>query len=452
MGLCDDPGVKKERKKRFRTAPKSSGLNAGHRTRTQPSVVTEWSDWVVLQPEDLAHAVDPVLMSVASNHQIMHDTHGYIQNWYNPVCHEKYEGVPYDIPTIVDEDGPIMSFGNSPGFLPIIQQSCPFLTENELTELALESRTKLVKVVSTTTDLFNFLRELIEFCYGNIRIIKRFASLWERMQKAFEDAYKRARAQGHKEAAAYWLAWNFAIKPFLSDLRNLLCAMSALHKKMDWLRKTNRKVFYQTFTREFDLPVEDVWVNGLNFCNVTKADPPEMANGAYTQQFKYYSVKLKYVARAKLRLNLPDHLLDEMHGGVGALWAAYHGLTNPVGVIWEAIPFSWLIDYFLNFRSRLFQTMYDFNPFNEGVEVLGFGHSFKLHVIGTGRVCRDTGSEQLGWAEAGRVDYLLYRREAGLPYEGQASYFRVPSDWYKLSIIGSVVIGRLPGRRRRKSR
>jgi hypothetical protein len=174
------------------------------------------------------------------------------------------------------------------------------------------------------------------------------------MVKAFQDAYKRLISQGHKEAAAYWLAWNFAIKPFLKDLRSILCSVSALHKKLDWLRRNNHKVIFQTFRREFDLPVDpNLWHNGWILCVIDKADPPISANGTYMQQLKYHSVKLEYVARAKILLSIPDHLLDDAHGGVGALWAAYNGLTNPVAVIWEAIPFSWLVDYFVNVGDAL---------------------------------------------------------------------------------------------------
>lgn len=451
MGLCDNP-VEKKKKRKFRQPPKSSGQNAAHRYRTDPKIITQWSDWEIFQPEDLEHPVDPVLTSVPSKHQIMHDTHGFIQHWYNPICHEKYDGVNYSIPSIVDGDGTIVSFNNSPGFLEAFRATCPFLTPAQLDELALKSEQELVNIVVSKTDIFNFIREIIGVINGNLRVVKRFASLYERIAKAFDDAYKRLISQGHKETAAYWLAWNFAIKPFLSDLQDLLCAASALHKKMEWLRRNNGKVIYRTFTKEFDLPVDPDWLNGANLVTVNKADPPEMANGQYTQQLRYHSVKLRYVARAKIRLNMPAHLLDGAHGGMGALWAAYHGLTNPVAVIWEAIPFSWLIDYFLSYRSRLFQVMYDFNPFNEGVEVLGFGHSFKLEAIALGRIGRILPLLTEEWSPAERVDYSIYRREAGLPHSSQATYFRVPDNWYQLSIIGAVGVGRLPGRRRKPSR
>jgi hypothetical protein len=449
MSFCDPPDAKKKKSRRKRQYPKSSGRNAGHRVRSLPKELMIPVNQTVFQPGDGAFPDPITLMPIPEKQSTMYDTHGFIQNWYNPVCHERYDGVYYPIPEISDSDGPIVSFGSSPGFVQMFRDTLPFLTASELDELALQSEEKLSNVVSAEVDLFNFLRELIEFCSGNIRLIRRFSDLYTRMVKAFQDAYKRLISQGHKEAAAYWLAWNFAIKPFLKDLRSILCSVSALHKKLDWLRRNNHKVIFQTFRREFDLPVDpNLWHNGWILCVIDKADPPISANGTYMQQLKYHSVKLEYVARAKILLSIPDHLLDDAHGGVGALWAAYNGLTNPVAVIWEAIPFSWLVDYFLSFRARLFQRMYDFNPFNEGVNVLGFGHSFRWAAIAVGRISRNT-PDSAEWCSAGRVDYTLYRREAGLPYPGQISYFRVPSDWYRLSIIGAVGIGRLPKRRRR---
>lgn len=449
MSFCKPPGAKKKKKFRKRKPIHSTGLNAGHRERSLPKELKVACGWVVHQPDEAEGFLGPdELIWKNEKLSIMFDTHGFIQNWYNPVCHEKYNGAEYSIPTISDEDGPIVSFAKAPGFLQEVRGTIPFLSADELDELVLKSEEKLTDVVSAELDLFNFLRELIAFCSGNIKLIRRFSDLYTRMLEAFHAAYARLIKQGHKEAAAYWLAWNFAIKPFLADLRAILCQISSLHKKLDWLRRNNNKVIYQTYRREFDLPVnQNEWIDGWLLGSILRSDPPEMANGGYLTQLQYNSVKLEYVARAKIHLKIPDHLLDDAHGGVGALWSALNGLTNPVAVVWEAIPFSWLIDYFLSYRARLFQRMYDFNPFNEGVHVLGFGHSFKWTAVLAGRVIRRTDVDT-AIASAGRIDYILYRRESGLPYIEQIDLFRVPSDWYHGSIIGAVGLNHLPKRRR----
>lgn len=386
----------------------------------------------------------------------MFDTHGFQQNWYNPCTKEKFKSY-IDGFDPIEDTSEIMNFGStSPSVRSSIRASIPFLNSAQLDELALQSELKLSKLVDSNVDLINFLRELIQAITGNISAVRRFANLYERMMKAFQDAYKRLLKQGHKEAAAYWLAWNFAIKPFISDLRAILCGVSATYKKLDYLRKHNHRVIYLDYHRKdlesllsFD-PNE--WITADHILTVVRSPDWGLATpaaGGYKIQVRIHDVKLTYHARSKVFLDIPDYLLNGF-GAIGALWSALNGLTNPVAVIWEAIPFSWLIDYFLSLRARLFQHVYDFNPFNEGMTVLGFGHSFTYQASCSCRLWKTHPTN--GDAEVqmlGPVHYDLYNREKGLPYPEQVTFFRLPSNWYQASIIGAITVGFLPKRRRR---
>lgn len=452
--FCDNADKVLKRKKRKRKTSKSTGRNAGHRYRQHPKAGSKLIDWLVIQPGDGVLIPDPTtiidVLPEGGKHKEMWDTHGFIQNWYNPCIKENFEyGGASAIPSIWDEDGPIISFETtSPSLKPLVRNTHPFLSEIQLDELALRSEEKLTTVVKTEVSIVNFIIELISVCTGNIKSVKRFATIFEKIQRLYAMKLKQLRAQGVKEQSARWLAWNFAVKPFISDLKAILCSISNAYKKLKWLRDNNHKVVYLDYTRDDladQINLDNTWYSQL-LCVITRADPSGTPiNGSYVQQVRYSELTLKYHARSKIFLSIPDELLDGMKG-IGALWSAMQGLYNPVGILWEAMPFSWLIDYFLSYRARLFQRMFDFNPFDAGVEVLGFGHSFTLVVKGGARVQNQTAD----WTHHnyGGFEYSLFVRSAGLPVSEQSTLFRVPSDWYKGSIIGALAIGFLPKRRR----
>lgn len=451
-GICseDTPKKKKFRKRKYTF---STGRNAGHRFRGNPKMDYREIDWDFPNPSVGVQTYElGTLLECGDHTREMYDTHGYWQNHCNPcIVEEHQDGTHQPLPPIVDSEGVVVDFkSTTPSFRSTIREAIPFLSSAQLDELALKSEQKLSKVIDPTVSIANFILEIIELIHGNIKSVKRFKNLYDRMRDAFEKAYLRLRKQGHKEASAYWLAWNFAIKPFIKDLRSIICSMQTAHKRLAWIRDHNHKeviLHYQRRDLGKDLVYDPFhWYDGFPLCTVTRSDPS--VNGLYLYQVRVISAKLQYHAFSKIFLEIPDHLLERGDKGVGAMWAAVNGLTNPIGIVWEAIPFTWLIDYFLSYRSRLFQTMYDFNPFDEGVTVLGMGHAFTmemgLHVratnVSTGLVHHDYQG----------ASYKLYSREKGLPYPEQASLFRVPDSWYKGSIIAALAIQLM--KRRKSSR
>jgi hypothetical protein len=463
MGFCDDDTNqqirKLLRKKRKRKTSHSTGRNAGHRYRGKPKMVTQPIAWTVEQPGDDVSIPAPgtPIERRSPKTEEMWDTHGYIQNWYNPCVKEKYQGgnVPWE--NVEDEDGVVIDFHDqSPSARASIRATVPFLTEAQLDELALQSELKLSSVVKQNVMLVNFLLELYRTITGKISNIRKFSGVYNAAIKAYWKAKKRYLSQGHKEAAAHWLAWNFAIKPTISDLKGILCSITYADAKMKWMQNNNHKIVYMDYSRDLtellDYDPAEFLPGEFHF-SILKADPLASYPNGFYQTFVRWTdeVKLEYHARSKIFLDIPDDLLDG-NKGIGTLWAAMQGLYNPIGIVWEAIPFTWLIDYFLSYRARLFQQIYDQNPFDKGITVLGFGHSFKFSGIADVRVFRNRNPE-LGlegelWNYYGRVKYDLYWRRAGLPFPEQVTYFRLPGDGYRLSIIGALAVGILPGKRK----
>lgn len=466
MGLCDSPdkvikkAVKASRRRRGHfNKSASSGRNAGHRHRGKPKAEFGPVDWVVHQPADMVTIPAPSQTFTLAQPVLdeMWDTHGYLQKWYNPCVKEKLVSGVSPYPDISDSDGPLLTFGEtviSPR--DYIRATVPFLSEVQIDELMLRSEQKLKSVVDTEVSLVNFIIELIQVCEGNVKAITKFGNIYKKVLERFQTELARLLKNKVKYASAKWLAWNFAIKPFIKDLQAILCGINHAYKKMAWLQRHNHKVVYLDYHRSdladqvsFD-PTE--YIDAGPLFQILKADPNGVPpNGFYYMQVRYYDYELQYHARSKNYLDIPEKYLEGMVG-IQTLWSAMQGFHNPVGIVWEAIPFSWLVDYFLSYRARLFQSIFDYNPYNRAVTNLGYGHSYTLKVKCHPRIAyRHTvdGEEVIDeWYSYGATSYELYTRTEGLPKAGQSTLFRLPTSWYQLSIIGALGVGIHPGRRR----
>jgi hypothetical protein len=455
MSFCSDPDkpIKKKIDHKRKTSY-GTGKNAGHRHRGQPILEVKEQDWGIDYSKGIIALPNGTPIEAGNKSDEMWDTHGFIQNWYNPCVREKYyAGGSNQLDNISDEDGVILNFRFCyPSSRNALRSTVPFLTEAYLDELALRSVDKLSKVVTMNMSLVNFIIELIEVLEGNIKILKRFQKLYDKAIFLYKRELARLRKQGVKDQAARWLAWNFAIKPTLSDLKGLVCSSYLANKKMAWLRDHNHKLV----ELEYGVDVSDhvnfdpfEWVGGDARFTITHAHPPSSpANGPWHTEVQWREISLKYNAKSRIFLDIPDIYLDGALG-MGVLWSVMQGISNPVGIIWEAIPFSWLIDYFLSYRARLFQDMFDINPYNNGVTVMGYGHSFTLKATAEIR----TINSESGWViGGGPVQYELYSRRDGLPFPEQTTLFRNPWSWYHASLVGAIIIGfvnpRAGGRRR----
>lgn len=413
-------------------------------------------DWFQVDPHAHITSLGPgTPIETSGKTEEMWDTRGYIQNWYNPVSHEKYFGLSHDLPDVPGT----YSFGSVRGISlrEDVRAALPFLSGAQLDELALKSEQALSSVVPDNFSIINFILELIGVLTLKMKVVRRFSDLYGRMRNAYSKALERYRRQGFEEARCRWLAWNFAIKPFIKDLQALLCSVSRAERQLEWLRRRNNQVTHLTYRREDlqssnDLPIE--WdpasYTQTRFLLGILGASDSSVNGSYVIQVRTVHLEVHYIARSAVKIHLPKWLLDD-NKGLAHLWSAMQGLYNPVYVIWEAIPFSWLVDYFLSYRSRLFQQIYDDNPFDRNISVLGYGHSFRIVARGDARVYRLGGTNPGVFHELGGWEYEFYTRSAGLP-KGEAVYFRVPSNWYQWSMIAAVGIGMISTRRRKKIR
>jgi len=136
-----------------------------------------------------------------------------------------------------------------------------------------------------------------------------------------------------RELAKQNLAFQFGWKPLLSDLQKLLKLHDSIQDRMRFFDKLNEGA--QTVARNVrnDSSVEMSVFDGLHF--------------AYFDKKYEYKDKVWYTA--KLSADVP---IDKPSRDMAA-FRATTGFSQPTSTIWNAIPWTWLIDWFSNIGDVL---------------------------------------------------------------------------------------------------
>lgn len=313
--------------------------------------------------------------------------------------------------------------------------------------------------------LVNFIIELIQLFQGNIG---KMANWHQRFVKAWNQFLRKIESN----PSQYWLWFNFFLRPLLKDLENMLRLFERAAKRLVWLATHNHQLVHVKyrngpFTSEGTFDVPFVWTGyDLN----PNGDPPgspgvpiwlaspdgtpsggggagEGEGGGGPQQnvklTMHYSLKVMANALGAVRFDIPDDLLDTiaLFGVPGFsvksnFWAlaSLTGINNPAAIIWEAIPFSWLVDWFTSRRDQLKLRLLEISPYPPAV-VHRVGHSLRFE-IESFLVYENTttGVTQ----QVGTYAYRFYTRTDGYP-DGDQSSLRVPQSWYNFSILAAIV-------------
>jgi len=435
MGWCDEsttqPPANKTRKK---SKPRKLGhriVAPRHRERTDcvPGIFA--TTHVLALPTAF---VDYRNVFYGTHYESMTDVIGLQQNWFNPVFHEKVTWDPFNVYNVTASGDDVLTFSTGTvSFLDEIRLNMPMPPVDTIDDLAAKSHDHFITAVDSSHSLLNFLVELIQALEGNLKNLQKAQSLIQAAIKAFRDAYAKALRDGLTQAASYWLAWNFAIKPTLKDIKAILCAVSQSQKRLDWLRKQNGKpTFVKWGAKHFYTPDE------LPEIIIDWFPEYRLGRGALAVSDSWIRIRcvdywIDYNSTGLVRFDIPPQFLEGIPG-LGTVWAAYSGLYNPLKIIWEIIPFSWLIDWFMSYRTKLQAKLGDWSPLKDA-ELIDSGHSFKSKSEWIVEQTRDGG---ISWLFLSKVKYSAYIRHPGLP-EVQSSPFRVPLEWYNISILLSLV-------------
>jgi hypothetical protein len=223
-----------------------------------------------------------------------------------------------------------------------------------------------------------------------------------------------------KTIAGGFLNWKFNIEPTIRDVSKLVNLTSLISARLKYLMDT-RNVPTRLSFRKFDVYVPDA-------TSVYTDD----GYGGFKVEYHIEDYKCVFNAGAWLLQDLTH--LDDFYGYLRA-FAGLTGLNNPLKIVWNALPFSFIADWFGHFSSQVnrFKVQAADGRWDLTGPSASIRQSCNVRVIQVDRV---TGA-QLG---VNLVSFSRYERIVGLP----ASLIDLPSintlSTTQLALLGALSI------------
>lgn len=147
--------------------------------------------------------------------------------------------------------------------------------------------------------------------------------------------------KGIKPVASADLAYEFGVKPLIKDVMSIINRIKTLDEHIEWLKKNSLKKTKVVFRKKLDnnavvgsvLPSMPSYPSG-NICLWRIIDEMSVSFNAWA--VIEYDVSVLVEQQLKLATLLRSF-----------------GLNNPAAVVWEAIPFSFVVDWFVNVGDAL---------------------------------------------------------------------------------------------------
>jgi hypothetical protein len=367
----------------------------------------------------------------------MQDTVGFMKCDYNPCYHEKFHTAAEPLHELAIEkfSGVYEYYTFEGGGLMVhnlleVLINHDFGIGDQLDDFGVTALDHFVTTVQDENSLLNFLYECKDLCELNLKEVTKVSL---KLRGAIDTFFRMIR-----KGAGYWVAWNFAIRPTISDIHSMLTAVEKANKRLKWLREWNHrpvKVKYRENPGKISgtIAVDPSWLHpvpgGTPF---VLPQPVEL--GAELK----YECELKLSAWAEIQFDIPDYLLDDWHLAVGMIILTQQGIYNPLKVVWEAIPFSWLIDWLTNKRVQLLKELANLSPFPPA-RVLQVGHTVHFkQMVGTTYIVVNEFSG-IRKVEIGVFDFDRFDRRPGLPTGD--SLVRPPVlDLRQASILAGIAV------------
>lgn len=374
----------------------------------------------------------------------MEDTVGYWQNEYNPCYHEKFINLakPLDSFSVEVSPGIYEHYTFSGGGVQVqdllgVLSDLDFGIGTWLDDFSAESEDYFKTAVQDDASIINFIIEMIELCEGNVKIVAKTS---KKLETGLDIFFRMLR-----KGSNYWVAWNFAIKPTIRDIHSMVTALETAAKRLKFLRQWNHrpiKLHYRNPGREFNNTLVGLQPSWLH--HVPGGTPAVIPiPSAITCELEY-TCTITLTSWAEVRFDIPDYLLDDWQLGIGMIMLTQQGVYNPLKIVWEAIPFSWLIDWFTTKRVQLLKELANLAPFPPA-QILGIGHTVHVKDMFCESFLKVTGPSGNQRIAIGTTYFDRYDRRPGLPSGNPLERPPVP-DVRQLSILAAIGYG---NRRRR---
>lgn len=329
-----------------------------------------------------SHGLCPLApLDLRTKYEYMHDTVGFRKTFSNPCAHDKSEMEHNPIDEFVlwnTELGTAQTWRTSNGASICVPQpwqilrDCPLgIGPGKLKDFRVRAEDHFITAVKTEVLLINFLIDIVAL-KGLLEGI--VTGILKRMSKI--DVGRSDFVPGEtivvlpkdktlsKGSADNWLIWNFAIKPFMKDLRALRDMARKLRKRLWFLRINNGNLVRVKYRNK---PYE--WETTVSF-------PGSMCFPAASEGFDYlrpadvslevdWQVKSTPAADGGVIFDIEPAYLYSMQIERDAQ-LIYLGLLAFGSTIWEGIPFSFVVDWFLSEKMKKIPNMLDYNPIPDG--------------------------------------------------------------------------------------
>lgn len=230
-------------------------------------------------------------------------------------------------------------------------------------ELATKTRQGIINQFPVVVSIPNFLYELRDF--ANLRekvndIVKLFSQY-------------DVNAVG-KFGAGTFLEWKFAWAPLIADLQKITKIVDILVARMRHLKKTNGIRHRESFAVRSGLPVPspgDPPISNEDMFYATTERPPSfLLPGSYDGTPLVVTVPHQPRERVLQHVELTrtiDFRGDDVWLTATLATLQGFGFLNPLGIVWNMIPFSFIVDWIVPFGDWL--DNYQFQPYEATLQV-----------------------------------------------------------------------------------
>jgi hypothetical protein len=302
----------------------------------------------------------------------------------------------------------------------------------------------------TQNSLVNFLLELkdfksvVKYMRGNIQ--KKLSAIENALRKLKQpDNIRRSNKPLDKLARAY-LSYSFGWKPLYNDLVSFVRTVSGFEAR------------YRELVQRANAPQQSYWgtwvagtAAGENlFYNNGTGDPPPSWVGPTRCRCRVRVIQeatngIRYHATIRYRYAIPPELSSA--GGKAKAFLDTLGVAANPAVIWNAIPFSFLIDYLVDIGNYLERLRVDNIPFK--TEILDFCHSARIERRVVMEVALEnehylTGKIPFAFLPTDMCKVVMYERKLGLP-----NYLTAMQtsglNYREFSLVGALAVARRKG-------
>lgn len=443
MADCGSHSSKGKKKKKRAGVPKVRSQRPVARSRTKGEYSSEWQEIHFPQVVGQPYSIGQNVQIAPSRYEEMHDVAGFRKMSFNPVHHTVYEGTTERLPSGYTTALGVVSLPGSytPDALSWLRSNVPLPPGTVLNDLAAMAFEHFEETTPVDTNLAVFIAELLVAVVDIIKSLQKLIKLLRRMGAYYKYELERLLKKGLSDQDSHWLAWNFAVKPFLSDCRKLICSAEKARKRLIWLQRHNgvptivrmrKQNAWQPKQTEFLFDTAQDYYTG--FAPPPPLIPIVVSNATPINIYiRITEYKLDFAAQGLVLFEIPEWMLEQPPA-CDVVWQSMQGMFNPLEFLWELTPFSWLVDWFLSYQAKLWTNIGDISPIPDA-KVLETSHSLKM-------TCRwelySIHQETFEKTDLGNGSYRLYTRRPGLPFS-EVLPFRIPWEWYNASILVALL-------------